>query len=267
MRIPTTILTLLLFIGCNSIENKKVEKQEPNLLADREAPLGWVYLRTYPDSSFEFILTGLRDRTVYPGNYRIQEDTIFFDYTDSIPKLNSTKAIYRNGSIVYLDGTYYEVLKISKNDVFSETIIEKFGASKTIYPEYTSKVIPEKTNYNNFEVAYLDFHKDWLQRIFISIDTVNIYDTLLIQSIICEIQTLFDPDEKSSISFFSEKKYADYKTTLFIDENHLFPMEEYDNWMNYYYLAEYEFETNEYKTYPSCGKDYKRQKTIRIDCK
>jgi hypothetical protein len=144
--------------------------------------------------------------------------------------------------------------------------IEKSKQLSEIKIEDTSKVIPEKTNYENFEVIFLDFHEDWLQRVFVSIDTSNIYDTSIIQSIVCKIRDLYDTDNKSNISFFSEKKYADYKTTLFIDEGHPYPIEEYDNWMNYYYLAEYEFETTEYKTYPSCRKDYERQKTIKIKC-
>ena len=134
MKILTIIFTLLIFIGSSSTDNKKVEKPEPNLLADREAPLGWVYLRTYPDSSFEFIITGLRDRTIYAGQYSIKTDTIFFDYTDSIPKLNSTKAIFKNNSIVYLDGTYGEVLGVSKNELFPKTIEKKVDTIKIVSP-------------------------------------------------------------------------------------------------------------------------------------
>ena len=161
-------------------------------------------------------------------------------------------------------------IKVIENT--SETLIDKYDTIEEaklrskIKTKDISKVIPEKTNYEDFEVVYLDFHGDWLQRVFVCIDTGNIYDYSMIQSIVCEIRTLFDINNKSNISFFSEKKYADYKTTLFMDEGHPFPIEEYDNWMNYYYLAEYEFETNVYKTYPSCRKDFQRQKSIKIKC-
>ncbi len=129
-----------------------------------------------------------------------------------------------------------------------------------------SKVIPKKIHYENFDVVYKDFYGDRLQRVFITIASDDIYETLILKSIICEIKKMYKIDKKSSISFFSESKYADYKTTLFIDEGHLFPLEEYENWMNFYYLAEYDFETNEYRTYPVCRKNYKRRKTIKVEC-
>ena|SRR5690554_1104641 len=147
----------------------------------------------------------------------------------------------------------------------AKNIKENRLSSKTDI-EDTSKLITEKSNNSNYEVAYLDFDNSRLQRVFVSIDSVNIYDTLFIQTIICEIDTLYSIDKKSNISFFTDKKYADYKTSLFIDEGHPLPSEEYENWMNYYYLAEYEFETNVYKTYPSCRKDCRRQKSIIIKC-
>lgn len=130
-----------------------------------------------------------------------------------------------------------------------------------------SKVIPDKTKYENFEIVSLDFNKGRLQRVFAVLDTLNIYDTVLVQSIICQIQAEFDIDNRSNISFFSEKKYADYKNELFIMEGHSCPIDEYDNWRNYYYLAEYDFEISAYKTYPACQKKYQRQQTIKIECK
>jgi hypothetical protein len=57
------------------------------LLADREAPLGWIYLKMYDDKSFEFISQGMvRDKEVYSGNYEIKNDTLYFNYKDSIQK-------------------------------------------------------------------------------------------------------------------------------------------------------------------------------------
>jgi len=131
----------------------------------------------------------------------------------------------------------------------------------------TSKVSSSKTNYKNYEVVYIDYYKDWLLRVFVTIDTTRVYDKSIIQSVICEIQAHCNLSKKSNITFFSEKKYANYKPTLFMDEDHILPTKEYKNWLNYYYLAEFEFETNIYKTYLSCSKLYKRQKTMIIKCK
>lgn len=93
-----TIFTLLLF-SCQ----KELKGKQPILLADREAPIGWVYLRIYADSTFEFESGGLRDKNIYPGKAEITKDTIFFHYKDSIAYAG-TKAVYNKGSVVYTDG-------------------------------------------------------------------------------------------------------------------------------------------------------------------
>ncbi len=55
------IFGLLLITSC-STENKE-KKKELLLQAYREAPLGWIYLRIYQDSTFEFESRGLRTST------------------------------------------------------------------------------------------------------------------------------------------------------------------------------------------------------------
>jgi hypothetical protein len=84
-------------------------------LANREAPLGWVYLKLYSDSSFEFISSGLRDSDVYPGAFKINHDTIFFKYSDSIPKLNAFKAVIHKSYVDFIGGTYPESVHITLN--------------------------------------------------------------------------------------------------------------------------------------------------------
>mgnify|MGYP001471472239 CR=1 FL=1 len=91
-------ITLFLF-SCQ----QETKEKEPILLADREAPLGWVYLRIYPDSTFEFETRGLRDRNLFGGKAEITNDTIFFHYKDSIP-YSGTKAVYTKGAVAYTDG-------------------------------------------------------------------------------------------------------------------------------------------------------------------
>jgi len=85
------------------------------LLADREAPLGWIYLKIYDDKSFEFISQGMvRDKNIYQGTYEFKNDTLYFKYKDSIPKAGS-KAIINNGFISYLNGSYPESIQIKLN--------------------------------------------------------------------------------------------------------------------------------------------------------
>lgn len=106
------LFPVLCCCGCSN--EKKEQEKRPVLLADREAPLGWVYLKVYEDKTFDFVLTGLRDKTDYPGTYRISKDTIFFSYTDSIPKAGKT-AIITEHSVSYLDGDYPESVVITLN--------------------------------------------------------------------------------------------------------------------------------------------------------
>lgn len=100
------LLSLIVFIISCTHDKKEV------LLADRESPLGWIYLKMYDDKSFEFISQGMvRDKEVYSGNYEIKNDTLYFNYKDSIPKAGS-KAVIDHGFVSYLNGSYPERVQI-----------------------------------------------------------------------------------------------------------------------------------------------------------
>ena len=86
----TKILILLIIGLLSSCNNQKTrDKENPILVAQREAPIGWIWLNLYPDSTFEYITGGARNKRVYSGNFKINADTIFFDYKDSIPLVGS----------------------------------------------------------------------------------------------------------------------------------------------------------------------------------
>ncbi len=106
-------ITILIFIlsSCWERNKRDYENKEPILLADREAPLGWVYLRIYKDSTFEFENRGLRFGTIYLGKVKITADTLYFEYTDSVPKAGS-KAIYSDKYVSYVNGDYPERVEI-----------------------------------------------------------------------------------------------------------------------------------------------------------
>lgn len=100
---------ILIIISCKKEDKKEV------LLADREAPLGWIYLRMYDDNSFEFISQGMvRDKDVYSGSYELKNDTVYFKYGDSIPKAGS-KAVIEKGWVNYVNGSYPESVQIKLN--------------------------------------------------------------------------------------------------------------------------------------------------------
>lgn len=113
------LFSLSTILGCDTTSNKATEK--PIIInAQREAPLGWVYLTIYEDSTFQFIYTDLRskDRDVYKGKAIIQDDSIHFHYNDSIPDAGKT-ALIRDNMIIYLDGKYSEKLDVYQNKLSS----------------------------------------------------------------------------------------------------------------------------------------------------
>ncbi len=104
--------SLFISTSCNNVKIK--HPKTPVLLADREAPLGWVYLKLYDDQSFDLIYKGLRDKEIYSGTYRISEDTLHFKYRDSIPKAGKT-ALINKFSVSYIDGEYSESVALKMN--------------------------------------------------------------------------------------------------------------------------------------------------------
>lgn len=111
------VLLLLLLISCNS--KTRIDDREPILIADREAPIGWIYLRIYQDSTFEFESRGLRTRNIYTGKAEISKDTIRFNYQDSIPKAGQT-AVYNKYLVAYIDGAYPEKVRIKMSKLINE---------------------------------------------------------------------------------------------------------------------------------------------------
>lgn len=110
-----TIFVSLLLTNCNNSTSRTEKK--PILKANREAPLGWVYLTIYQDSTFEFTLTGIRaDKDVFKGKVEIRQDSLFFAYSDSIPRAGKT-AIYNDKAVAYIDGEYPERLNISLTEL------------------------------------------------------------------------------------------------------------------------------------------------------
>lgn len=102
----------LFFYGCDNAS--RGQEKEIVLLADRKAPLGWMYLKIYEDKSFAFISKALRDQTIYLGTVKVSSDTLHFIYRDSIPNAGMT-AIITDKSVSYIEGSYPESLEIKVN--------------------------------------------------------------------------------------------------------------------------------------------------------
>ena len=99
---------MLILTSCFSDPDKDVL-----IRAQREAPLGMVKLTIYEDRSFLFEFTGLRSQqtTVFKGQVEYSQDSLFFNYADSIPRAGKV-AIMDDKSIRFVAGNYPESLSI-----------------------------------------------------------------------------------------------------------------------------------------------------------
>ncbi len=115
---------------------------------------------------------------------------------------------------------------------------------------------------NDFKVVLIDSIDRRIQRVFVVIDSINIE---VMQNAICDIFGNYQLTERSNISFFTDEKYANYKDEVFFiidddpfkDENNYLPIEEYENWRNEYYLAEYDLKSKELVLFPANGEKKK----------
>lgn len=105
-----TILSFIVFFFSNC--NKNSEKIAI-LLADREAPIGWISLKIYEDKSFEFISKGIFLDDVHTGIVKINHDTLYFKYHEEIPNLGKT-AIINKKYIEFLDSPELIEIKLNK---------------------------------------------------------------------------------------------------------------------------------------------------------
>jgi hypothetical protein len=110
------VLVLLTIVSINYFKEWTQERKKASaiLLADREAPLGWVYLRIFSDSSFELENSGFLSSDIYAGKAKITADSIFFYYKDSIPGAGN-KAVYSDTYVAYINGTHRERVEISSS--------------------------------------------------------------------------------------------------------------------------------------------------------
>lgn len=143
------IFGLLLIISC-STKNKE-DKKELLLQADREAPLGWVYLRIYQDSTFEFESRGLRTSTVYKGKAVIDKFQIRFNYTDSIPKAGSL-AIYDKNTVYYTNGDYPERVGITLSKL-EPSVYDRFSIPEIRQILQQAIDLPELQQYFHLDSA------------------------------------------------------------------------------------------------------------------
>jgi len=107
------IILITLFISSCGNKNKRTDFI---LYADREAPIGWLYLKIYKDSTFDFIYRSFPSSKIHSGVVTIKNDTLNFNYYDSIPAVGN-KALIDRRHIRFVNGSYDEVLEISLDSI------------------------------------------------------------------------------------------------------------------------------------------------------
>lgn len=92
------IVILLITMYCN--RNKNTENNI--LYAEYEAPLGYIHLTIFKDSTFEYLSRGIWTHSVWNGKAIINKDSIFFEYDVSIPIV---------GERAYYNSKYVDFIK------------------------------------------------------------------------------------------------------------------------------------------------------------
>jgi hypothetical protein len=146
------------------------------------------------------------------------------------------------------------------NSKFNDTS-ELTNGSKNTQIESTiqnSSLLLTKTK---AEIAYYDSIS---KRYFVVIDSSIVFDKKIIKQVIRDLEENNETSLKASISFFSDYKWANYKDILFINTPIKYPIEEYSNWLNFYYQGEFDFQTREYHTFPISDSKLHKRKTFKI---
>lgn len=118
--------------------------------------------------------------------------------------------------------------------------LHKFKNKKITNDSYLS----QKEKYH---IALIDSSIGYIERIFV---VINSEELDIFQESVCGIEKFYKIDEKTSISYFSDFQYANYKDQLFEGENKTLEMSEYESWINIHYIADFQYGENILTMYP-----------------
>lgn len=144
--------------------------------------------------------------------------------------------------------------------------IETINLDEKIDKETPSINEAERNYLGKYSVVSLDYRKEWLQRIFVVSNPENLSNQEELKTVICKIATDYIVNQTTSLSFFTEKKYANYHDLipeLNVNEG---GNELYTKWRNEFYLGEFNFETMELKTYPVADDENKKRVIEMTPC-
>lgn len=145
------------------------------------------------------------------------------------------------------------ILISCESKVQNNNLKDSHNSTVKISQQESVKLVNDNDDFNDkFKVVLIDSTNKMIQRVFVVIDSNNIS---VIRTAICKICKKYNLTNKSNISFFTEEKYANYKDKLFNIDDKFFPKEEYEKWLNNYYLAEYESISEELTLFPTGNRE------------
>lgn len=110
------LITLPAILGLASCFNSADKNNElaPVLAADREAQLGWVVFKAFPDSTFRYSLSS-RSSDQYSGTFKMRGDTLFLTSKDTTIGIDTV--VVRERSLEFLGKRSPRVAAISINKI------------------------------------------------------------------------------------------------------------------------------------------------------
>ena len=92
------IINFLILLGLTSCVEGSEPQMKANLIAQREAPVGWVRFKTYPDSTF--VYTRGRGDGTHMGTYKLKGDTLYLSSTDT--SMHCEKVFIGDNSVEFI---------------------------------------------------------------------------------------------------------------------------------------------------------------------
>ncbi len=145
--------------------------------------------------------------------------------------------------------------KTQKEESLTDSIID------TVKPKLQTKELIFRPDY--YRTVSLDYSGKWLQRIFVESSPEIIERSEKLINIICDLDSLYDFEKGTSVSFFYDKKYAKYIDELIVEYEELDKDSFINNWENEMYIGEFVCDSNMLILYPYSTTH--KHKVVRIN--
>ncbi|OMP31626.1 hypothetical protein [Mangrovimonas sp. DI 80] len=118
MRKILALFSLILILNCSN-NNSQKDNRKFVFKANREAPIGWVYLDLYADSSFDLRFN--RRGKPNSGKYQYIEDTIYLKY-DLKQDVYRSKAIINKNNLCFINDSIRKINNVECTELLEITL-------------------------------------------------------------------------------------------------------------------------------------------------